>query len=83
MIKIDAKGLDELIKKANRLKEYLRSQDQKYVDLSQEVIFTSGPFLHEDTGLMSKEDSLKIEQDNPEVFALRRSINEEIRRILK
>ena len=61
----------------------MRLQDQRTVDLSKEAIFVDGPFLHEDSELLSKEESLKIEQDNPEVFALRRSINDEINRILK
>lgn len=83
MIKIDSKGLDQLIKKIGKLKQYLRSQDQRQIDLSQEAIFQNGPFLHQDTELMSKEQSLKIEQDNRKVFASRRSINDQIRGLLE
>jgi len=82
-VKIKDKDLRDLIKKIDNLDDFFKSQDQRSVNVSQMPIFTSGPFLHEDTGLLSKEESLKIEQDNPELFAFRRSLNDEIRGILK
>ncbi len=83
MIKVDTKELAKLLKKVTKLNLYLKSQDQRTVDLDKETVFTNGPFLHQDEGLLPKEESLKIEQDDPELFAFRRSINDRIKSILK
>lgn len=83
MAQIDTKELDSLIKKMNKIRSYLESQDQRTINLSKETLFSNGPYLHEGTEFMSKEESLKKEQENPEVFAFSRSIDDTIREILK
>lgn len=83
MSNIEYKGLEGLIKKVDKLKEYLQSQNGKTVNLNKQQIFVSGPYLHQDSTTMTKEESLRIEQENPDLFAFRRAINDTIRKILK
>ena len=83
MSHIEFNGLEGLIKKVDKLKEYLQSQNGKTVNLSKQRIFVSGPYLHQDSAMMTKEESLRIEQENPGLFAFRRAINDNIRKILK
>ena len=76
--------LEQLLIKLENLNHFLDSQQNKTVDLDKTTtrVF-GGSFLHQKTETMTEDESASFERNNKQTFDFLRSLNHEIKEILR